>query len=104
SKTPVNLRAYATKNRSGEVWVTLVNKDLAQEARINLTLPAGYTSAEAHRLTAPSADSKTGVTFAGAAVTEDGNWKPNAVEKLTVVGAAATFTVPSASAALVRLR
>ena len=104
SKTPVNLRAYATKNRSGEVWVTLVNKDLAQEATINLTLPAGCTSAEAHRLTAPSADSKTGVTFAGAAVTDDGNWKPNAVEKLTVVGAAATFTVPSASAALVRLR
>ena len=56
----------------------------AQEARISLALPAGCTTSEAYRLTVPSADSKTSVTLAGAPVTDDGNWKLNAAEKLSV--------------------
>ncbi|MCX5772613.1 MAG: glycosyl hydrolase family 79 C-terminal domain-containing protein [Candidatus Hydrogenedentes bacterium] len=86
SETPINLRAYATKNAEGHIWVTLVNKDLAQEAKIDLKLPAGCTMAEAYRLTAPSADSKTGVTLAGAAVTSEGTWTPRLTVNFVVVG------------------
>jgi hypothetical protein len=103
-ETPINLRAYATKSAEGHSWVTLVNKDLAQEVRINLTLPAGCTTAEAYRLTAPSADSKTGVTLAGTAVSSEGTWTPRVTEKLAVADNAVSFALPAASALLVRLR
>ena len=104
SETPINFRAYATKNAEGAVWVTLVNKDLARAANIELTLPDGFTTAEAFRLTAASAQSKGGVTLAGAQVSPAGTWTPGAAEKISVAQGTASLPLPAASAGLVRLR
>jgi hypothetical protein len=104
SPTSINMSAYATKSDDGAIWVTVINKDLAQSASIELALPQGCSTAEAHRLTAPSGESKTGVTLAGAHVTAAGDWSPGPAEPVAVRENTATFTLPAASAALVRLR
>jgi hypothetical protein len=104
SPTSINMSAYATKSDDGPIWVTVINKDLAQSASIELALPQGYSTAECYRLTAPSAQSKTGVTLAGAQVTSEGTWSPRSAEVVPVSENTAMFTLPAASAALVRLR
>ena len=104
SDTPLNLSAYATKSGDGPVWVTIINKDLSRAATIELTPPAGCTMAEVFRLAAPSAQSKSDVTLAGARVSPDGTWAPGAAEKIVVAGNIPALTLPAASAALVRLR
>ena len=58
----------------------------------------GIRRASILRLTAPAPDSKTGVTFGGAAVDSAGQWKPKIVEKLQ----RGVFLVPRMSAAVLR--
>jgi len=101
--TSVNLSAYATKAPDGSLWVTLLNRDMAQAGNIKIGLPPGYTKAEAYRLAAPSAQSKTDVTLADAQVASDGTWSPKTTEEFSVAGKAVSITVPATSAALVRL-
>ena len=100
----LNLTAYATKAADGSMWVSVLNKDLAKAAKVGVLLPAGYRKAEAMRLTAPSAQSKTSVRLAGAEVAEDGTWAPKDVEKLDVVNGGITLTMPATTAALVHLQ
>jgi hypothetical protein len=104
SPASINMSAYATKNDDGPFWVTVINKDLAQAASIELALPKGYSTAECYRLAAPSAESKADVTLAGVQVTTTGDWIPGPAEKVPVRENTAAFTLPAASAALVRLR
>ncbi|MEP6673240.1 MAG: glycosyl hydrolase family 79 C-terminal domain-containing protein [Chthoniobacter sp.] len=104
SEHALNLTAYATQHPYGALWITIINKDLALAANVELTLPEGRATAEAFRLTAPSAQSKSDVTLAGAPVAADGTWTPHEPEKISVVGRIASFPVPAASAVLVRLR
>jgi hypothetical protein len=104
SEHALNLTAYATKTSDGPVWVTIVNKDLVRAATIEIPLPDGCTAAEALRLTAPAAQSKTGVTLGGAQVGADGAWSPRDSENISIAGHTASLPVPAASAVLVRLR
>jgi hypothetical protein len=46
SSTNINLTAYATKDASGALWLTAIDKDFARSARIQLDLPSGYHKAE----------------------------------------------------------
>lgn len=101
--TSLNFSAYSTEAPDGSLWVTLLNRDMAQAGNIKLSLPTGYTKAEVYRLAAPSAQSKTDVTLAGAQVAPDGTWAPKTTEKLSVADNAVSITVPATSAALVRL-
>jgi hypothetical protein len=103
SQTDINLRAYATKN-ADEVWVVLVNKDLARAANVEISLPENHSTAAIYRLTAPAITSRDQVTLGGAAVSPEGAWTPAETEKAVVKNGVAFLTVPSASAALVRLR
>ncbi len=104
AKSDINLNAYAAKDDQGSLWVTVINKDLARDAALEVTLPEGCSSAECFRLTAPSAQSQDQVTFAGAEVSEDGKWTPKPGEKITVTQGIARLLVTHASAVLVRLR
>ena len=99
----VNATVYASRDAAGAVWLTVVNKDRARDAAVEATLPAGSTTAEAFRLSAPSIESKAGVTFAGAAVAEDGTWRAGEPERVVVEGGVARLSVPHASAAVVRI-
>jgi hypothetical protein len=103
SQTDVNLSAFATKSAGGPFWVTVVNKDLFRPATIEITLPEGCSRAEACRLTAPSIESRDGVTLAGAQVSAEGAWSPGPAERITVSGAAASLRLAASSAILVRL-
>jgi hypothetical protein len=103
-KGDINLTAYATKDGAGRLWLTIVNKDLAQAADVEISLPENYSRATAFRLAAPSAESKDKVTLAGAEVTADGNWSPKSSEKMAVAGRNLRLNVPPASAVLVRFQ
>ena len=104
SEHRLNLKAYATGNSDNEVWITIINKDLHQKANIELSMPDGFSEAEAHRLSAPSVTSKDGITLGGSKVAANGTWKPGKPEQLVVTEKTAIFSVPKASAILVRLR
>lgn len=104
SEHNLNLKAYATRNSDNEVWITIINKDLHQKANVELSIPEGFSKAEAHRLSAPSVTSKDSITLGGSMVDANGTWKPSELEQLVVKDKAATFSVSKASAILVRLR
>ncbi len=103
SETEINMTAYATRNADGTIWVTFINKDFVQATSIELAMPAGFKTAEAFRLTAPSAQSQGDVTLAGAQITGQGIWTPSETEKIPVTSGTASFKLPATSAVLVRL-
>jgi hypothetical protein len=104
SEVNLNLKVYATKKSDHELWVTVINKDLEQKANIELSIPEGFTTAEAYTLTAPSITSKEEITLGGSKVATDGTWRPVELEKLLVVDKKAKFLVPQVNAILVRIR
>jgi len=104
SQTEVNIKAYATRNSKGELWVTVINKDRSRPAKIELAVPASYSTSDCFRLTAPTVASKDQVTLAGAEVSPEGTWKPGWTEAVEMKNGSAYFKVPATSAALIRLR
>jgi hypothetical protein len=103
-KDAVNLTAYATRDKEGSLWITVVNKDFALDAALEVTMPEGYASAMAFRLSAPSMLSKDRVTLASAEVALDGTWRPGPPEKVLVTEGTARVLAPHASAVLLQLR
>jgi hypothetical protein len=103
-KADINLSAYAARDNDGLLWITVVNKDFTHDAAMETTLPEGYSSAAAFRLSAPSIESKDHVTLAGAEVSVDGTWTPGPPEKVMATDGTVRLLVPHASAALVCLR
>lgn len=100
----VNLSAYATRDKRGYLWITVVNKELSQAAGVELVLPAGYETAALAWLKAPSVLSKDQISFAGAEVSADGRWTAGLPERVAVNQGAVHMQVPHASAVLVRLK
>jgi hypothetical protein len=96
----INLTAYATRQRSGAVTLTVINKDLARDATVDVT---GFApkQALAMRLTAPSLNAMNGVTLGGAAVGADGRWKDAKADAVKISGGKAVLDVPAGSATLV---
>ena len=103
-KGDLNLSAYVTKDRHGQLWLTVVNKDAAQDARVEAALPPGFAHAAAFRLQAPSLTSLDQTTLAGTAVAANGKWHPGPPEPVPVNRGLLTVSVPHASAVLVRLK
>jgi hypothetical protein len=103
-KPAMNLSAYATRDQDGHLWITVVNKDFARDAAMETTLPEGYLSAAAVRLSAPSMESKDHVTLSGAEVSVDGTWTPGAPEEVKAADGVVHLLVPHASAVLLQLR
>jgi hypothetical protein len=102
-KSDANLSAYATRDNGGHLWITVVNKDFARDAALEVELPRTYSSAKVFRLLAQSIESKDRVTLAGSEVSADGSWTPGPGETLTSQNNTARFSVPHASAALLTL-
>jgi hypothetical protein len=103
-QTDLNLTAYATKADDDTLWITIVNKDFSRDAKVEVALPDGYSSAGAFRLSAPSVESKDHVTLAGAEVSSDGNWTPQPPEYLVTKDNLARLPLPHASAVLLQLK
>jgi hypothetical protein len=103
TKTDAKLVAHSVLGTDGKLRVTLVNKDLTKPVAASLAVGGKFAKGQVLRLTAPSADATTDVTFAGAAVNADGTWAPKTTEALTLSAGTASVTLPAASAALLVL-
>jgi hypothetical protein len=72
----LNMAAYATITADGALKVCLINKDLERGAQVGIEAGRDFSSASLLRLTAPSAEARTEVTFGGAAIDGSGYWSP----------------------------
>lgn len=100
-KCAANMTAHATLGIDGKVHVLLTNKDLTKS--IVAHLASGRAKGSVNRLLAPSADAKTGITFAGASVDADGKWTAKTSELIGGSGTDLTIALPAGSAAVVTL-
>jgi len=102
----INFSSYAVQQADGTVQVTLINKDLSNEASVSLSAANGkqLTNASVLRLQGPSPSSFTGATFGGSAVKADGTWAASAKESLVMSGNTTTVKVPPCSAVLITLK
>jgi hypothetical protein len=104
NKDETNLAAYTTRDSHGAIFLTVINKDLVRDATIECPLPIGYKSAAAFRLRSPSVQARTDVTFAGAAVAEDGSWTAGPAEAVSITDGVARSAIPRTSALVLRLK
>jgi hypothetical protein len=98
----VNLTAYATMDADGTSTLVIINKDEGTDADIRIAAKSEARSVGVMRLSAPSLDSKTGVTLGGAAVEQEGQWRGR-FENARVIHGVCRVHVPAASAAIVKL-
>ena len=101
--THANLKAWATMDASHTPRLELINKDRSSTGTVDVTL-SGYNHAQIYRLTAPSYQSTTRVTFAGQ--TFDGSKNgviqgTQTVESVDVSNGVFQIPMPITSAALV---
>ena len=89
-----NATAYAARTDAGYL-VALINKDAKVDLRVRID-GAKLGRARIWRLTGPSLDATTGVTFAGREVARGGGWRPTSVE----TSDSTALNLPRASAAL----
>jgi guanyl-specific ribonuclease Sa len=90
-----SMHAYILGAGGNARSAVIVNMDSAQEAHVSI-VNLGMNRANLLRLSAPAADSKTGVTFGGAQVEENGRWKAAHSEQVLE----GSFVVPPMSAAV----
>ncbi len=95
----LNLSVYAVKRPEGSVAVTLINKDTAQPATVNLAA-SGYNAGYVWQLSAPAPTSTSGITLAGASVSTSGAWDAGTPQALAATNQSFTISVPPASAAV----
>lgn len=100
----INLSAYATRNDQGQLWVTIINKDLTQDADVKVALPGDWATGQGYPLCAPSVESKDRVTLAGTEVSADGKWTAGSPVPIKAQDGVWRVAVPHASALLLQLR
>jgi hypothetical protein len=96
-----SVRAFAVRGTDGERRIVLVNKDLAQDAQIRIATTG--QKANILRLAAPSADSKTDITFGGASVGPNGNWAPRSTESVPLESNRLSLELRASSAAVIQI-
>lgn len=107
----VDLRLYAIKTATDDIFLTLINRShgaAARDARVTVTLPDSFpfTLAEVCFLAAPHVDvaAKTGITVGGAGIHGDGSWNGQWNVLPTSAGEnQVPITVPAATAAVLKL-
>ncbi|WP_348266029.1 glycosyl hydrolase family 79 C-terminal domain-containing protein [Edaphobacter paludis] len=98
---PVNVKIYAAAQDRGRMVLTIINKDVSRDVEIEFSSEQHFTHASVMRLLGQGLESRSGVTFAGAAVGADGTWRPAKVESITIRGKAGRIQIPAGSAAVV---
>ena len=100
---PGPMRWWATLGRDGRLRLLLINDSLRHGARLNVSLPAGFTAGSVERLTARSAYATRGVTLGGVgfgAGTATGVLPPARPQPVTAKAGRLSIGLPVASAAL----
>jgi hypothetical protein len=98
----INLTAYATRQKSGVITLTVINKDQSRDAALDVSGIAS-SKAQAMRLTAPSLAATDGVNLGGAGVSSNGTWNGGQSDPVRIVNGKALLDVPAGSAALIAL-
>jgi hypothetical protein len=102
--TNVNVTAHAVLGNDGALSLVIINKDANQTVNAEISPGQLYGEALASRLTAPSLESQTGITFAGSSISADGTWSPVEQEKVNKNGSDYQIVVPAASAVVVSFK
>jgi hypothetical protein len=98
----INLAAYAMRQDGGAMTLAVINKDLHQDAAVEV-MGAAARQAHVMRLSAPSLSAPGGVTLGGASVSSDGTWKIAQAEQAKIANGKVLLDVPAGSAALIAL-
>lgn len=98
----VNLTAHGMRDGAGALQLAVINKDLAQDASVEVSAAGGVKQAQVMRLTAAAATAMSGVKLGGTGVTSGGAWSGRS-ERIAVAQGKARLDVPKASAALLTL-
>ena len=77
----INMTTYVLGTDDKPRSVVIVNKDSLQDTHLSIR-ELGMNTVIAHRLIAPSAGSKTGITFGDSAVDPEGRWKAGTKEEI----------------------
>ena len=99
----LNLTAFSTMNEAGNIWLTVINKDLASRATVKVAGLEQFAAGHVLRLTAPRFDSKTNVKLGGAEVSNEGHWNVKNYEHFRTSGGNVQVPLEPASAALIHL-
>ncbi len=99
----VNLTAYATKRDGDGIFLTVINKDLTRDAKIDALTATTVRRARIKRLVGPSLTANDGIKFGGMSVEADGRWRGGQEDTVEVTDGKAPFEVPAGSAAVVLL-
>ncbi len=98
----LNLTAYASSAADGTCSIVIINKDTV-DAEAHIALNPGLGDPRVLRLAAPSLASRSNVTLGGAVVGPDASWHGR-YQPLHTAGGACALQIPSASAAIVRMK
>jgi len=99
----LNLAAFATRNRDKQLCITLINKETVSDSQIVIERTLPFKTGYVLRLSAPSLESSSGMTFAGGIVNPDGNWRAVQTERIQVSDGKVFVRLPAASAAVVTM-
>ncbi|MGA2808432.1 MAG: glycosyl hydrolase family 79 C-terminal domain-containing protein [Terracidiphilus sp.] len=95
----INLTCYVCGANEKPRTVVVINRDRSQDADLSIA-ELGMENVTASRLLTPSPDSKSEISFGGATVDAEGEWKPRIADPVHH----ARVTVPRMSAAVLGLR
>jgi hypothetical protein len=97
-----SVKVWATDGADGHTRVVLINKDPSTPVTVNLQLPTDVGPAQLQRLTAPSIDATSGVSFDGQSFdsSKDARLAKPRSEPVTPVLGSYSIELPAASAAL----
>jgi len=99
----VNCTVHASFSNNVE-YLTIVNKDTANAAAINVTPNRSASSVQVMRLSAPSLNNTTAITFAGSPVNADGTFQVQTTENYALTTPNFIVNVPSGSAAVIQIK
>jgi hypothetical protein len=97
------LKAYATRQGRDRISITLINKDRLLDAVVTVAGTERLRGSTVLRLSAQSLDAGVGITFGGATVDRDGDWRPVRGERIHFQKGELRIPLPAASAAVLAL-
>jgi hypothetical protein len=99
----LNLAAFATRNGDKQLCITLISKETTSDVTIVIERTLPFKTGSVLRLSAPSLESRSGVTFAGGIVNPDGNWRAVQPERIQASDGKVSVRLTAASAAVVTM-
>ena len=97
-QTPLMVTAYEVMDGQKAARMLLMNRELKNDAEVEIQLDAPYKTMQLMRLTAPSIDAKNNITLGGSGISDQGTWSASKVESVEVNGASVSVKVPRGSA------